>query len=392
LNYNILSTEAQAFINTYLNTDINTLLLKGTSLTDVSTPELCEQIEAKKRCLKKLPTWYKNKNIYYPNKLNIEQTSSEKTAAYKAQLIDGDSIIDITGGFGVDCFYFAKHFTHVTHCDIDTKLSQLVAHNYNQLGLSNIDTINTDGLAYLKDTEAHFDWIYVDPSRRHADKGKVFFLKDCLPNIPEHLTLLFSRAKRLLIKTAPLLDISVGLQELTHVKTIHIVALHNEVKELLWVLEQGYTGQVAIKTVNLQTNGNVVFNTKYNATPLEFTNYSLPLQFLYEPNAAILKSGAFNAVALHYKCAKLHQHSHLYTTDTLIDFPGRRFKIETQCIYSKKNMKQLGIHKANITTRNFPISVTDLRKKHKITDGGAVYLFFTTAYNNNKYLLVCSKV
>src|SRR5690606_37778030 len=139
----------------------------------------------------KLPTWFNTPNIYYPNKLNIEQTSSELTANYKANLINGKNIIDLTGGFGVDAFYFSKHFESVVHCELDSNLSEIVGHNYKQLQVSNINTVNTDGLEYLKKNEAIFDWIYVDPSRRHDSKGKVFFLNDCLPNVPEHIDLLF---------------------------------------------------------------------------------------------------------------------------------------------------------------------------------------------------------
>ena len=192
MNNAILNIEVQGFIKENLNSDISKILLKGISFTSVETKEIIEQIEAKKRCEKKLTSWFNTNNIYYPNKLNIEQTSSEITAKYKSELIDGESIIDLTGGFGVDCFYFSKRFKTVEHYEINENLSELVKHNYKQFAIKNIKTINDDGINHLKASNQQFDWIYIDPSRRHDSKGKVFFLKECLPNVPEHLSLLFN--------------------------------------------------------------------------------------------------------------------------------------------------------------------------------------------------------
>ncbi|WP_394364212.1 RsmD family RNA methyltransferase [Formosa algae] len=177
LNTLILNTEIQKFITDNLNSNTTAILLKGTAFKGVETRAIVEQIEAKKKCETKLKTWYNTPNIYYPNKLNIEQTSSEQTAHYKASLISGETLIDITGGFGVDCYAFSKHFKQVTHCEINSDLSEIVTHNYKQLQIDNIETINEDGISYLKQTPQVFDWIYVDPSRRHDSKGKVFFFK-----------------------------------------------------------------------------------------------------------------------------------------------------------------------------------------------------------------------
>ncbi|PQV50260.1 putative methyltransferase [Jejuia pallidilutea] len=391
MNKHILNTEIQNFINYNINSDINVLVLKGTSFSNVKTSEIVEQIEAKKRCKTKLSTWFKTKNIYYPNKLNIEQTSSEITAKYKSELISGQSIIDITGGFGVDCFYFSKQFKRVVHCDINSELSAIVKYNYQQLKIDTIETHNTNGLDYLQQNDIHYDWIYVDPSRRHDSKGKVFFLGDCLPNIPKHLELLFSRSKNVMIKTSPLLDISAGINELEYVKTIHIIAVNNEVKELLWILEKGYSEHILIKTTNINTDKRECFsiqleNENYTAP------YSKPLTYLYEPNAAILKSGAFQEVSKQLNVFKLHQHSHLYTNEQLVYFPGRIFIIENVVPYNKKEIKALGLKKANITTRNFPETVKNIRKKFKINDGGETYLFFTTDLNNNKIIIEAKKL
>ena len=392
MNKDILNTVNQEFINNNLGSNIASLLFKIHQTITVDIKGLIEQIEAKKRCKTKLSTWYNSENIFYPNKLNIEQTSSEVTAEYKSNLISGNSIIDITGGFGVDCFYFSKHFKTVTHCEIDQELSEIVKHNYRQLKTNAIDCFSIDGIEHLKNREETFDWIYIDPSRRHDSKGKVFFLNDCLPNVPEHLEFLFNHSKNILIKTSPLLDFSVGINELKNVKSIHVVAVNNEVKELLWILEKDYDEGINIVTVNIKSNKTEKFEFHINEESQAEVSYSVPLTYLYEPNSAILKSGAFKLIVSKLKVHKLHVNSHLYTHKELIEFPGRRFKIEKEILYNKKLLKKEFMYiKANISIRNFPESVNQIRAKFNIKDGGDIYLFFTTNKTNENIVLVCSK-
>ena len=392
MNKYILNTVNQEYINNNLDSDTTSLLFKKNETISVEIKKLIEQIEAKKRCQKKLPTWFNSDNIYYPNKLNIEQTSSEITAEYKSSLISGNSIIDLTGGFGVDCYYFAKQFKNVTHCEINEDLSEIVKHNYQQLKIDNIHCLNTDGIAHIKQSQETFDWIYIDPSRRHDSKGKVFFLNDCLPNVPEYLELLFNHSKRILIKTSPLLDFSIGINELKNVKTIHVVAVNNEVKELLWILEKDYDKGINIATINLKSNKTEEFEFPLNKESEAEVSYSEPLNYMYEPNSAILKSGAFKSIASQLNVYKLHVNSHLYTYNKLIKFPGRRFKIDKVLPYNKKLLKKEFMYiKANISIRNFPETVNQIRSKFSIKDGGDMYLFFTTNCNNEKIILVCSK-
>lgn len=387
----ILNIEIQEFIHSNINSNMSSIVLKGTHFPDVDTKEIVEQIEAKKKCDNKLPTWFHTKNIYFPNKLNIEQTSSEITAAYKSNLIQGNSLIDITGGFGVDCYFFSKQFKHVIHCEIDENLSNIVNYNNKQLKVENVETQNTDGIAFVKQSEKSFDWIYADPSRRHENKGKVFFLNDCLPNIPENLDTIFAHTNNVMIKTSPLLDLSVGIKELKFVKTIHVIAVNNEVKELLWVLEKGFVGNITILTVNITKESTQHFNFLLEDEKKQESTYKRPLTYLYEPNAAILKAGAFNTVAQQLGVFKLQKHSHLYTSDTLIEFPGRRFIIQNVLPYNIKLIKKLEIHKANITTRNFVETVQQIRKRLAINEGGNLYLFFTTDNESNKIVIITSK-
>lgn len=392
-NKAILDSDIQDFINANINSDISKLALKGIPFSEHLKQDIFTQIEAKKRCQKKLPTWFNTPNIYYPTKLNIEQTSSEITAKYKANLVSGKALIDLTGGFGVDSLYFAKTIQSVVHCDINKTLSDIVAYNASILKIKNSSFYPQNGIEVLQNITTKLDWIYVDPSRRNDIKGKVFLLKDCLPNIPEHLNFLFTKAKNVLIKTSPLLDLTSGINELQNVKSIHCVAVNNEVKELLWVLEEGFEGAIRINTVNLKNNEEQEFSFLLGDENKEDPDYSQPLTYLYEPNAAILKSGAFNSVASQLKLFKLHKHAHLYTSDTLIKFPGRIFKIETSINYNKKEFnKKIGLKQANITTRNFPESVAKIREKLKIKDGGKNYLFFTTNLDNSKITILCSKL
>jgi hypothetical protein len=390
LNKHILNTDNQLFIKNKTATDISSLLLKKLVFKDVTQQELIEQIEAKKRCQNKLKTWYNTPCIYYPNKLNIEQTSSETTAEYKANLVSGESLIDLTGGYGVDCFYFSKKMTNVSHCEINPSLSEIVNHNYEQLKCSNIKTIIGDGIEYLKNTPENFDWIYIDPSRRSDSKGKVFLLSDCLPNVTENINAIFNKTDNILIKTSPLLDITNGINELVFVKEIHIVAVKNEVKELLFLLEKNYAGNIAIISANI--NHPKVDKFSFIKTNSELAQYKLPQKYLYEPNSAILKSGGFNEIATQYNLNKLHQHSHLYSNEVLIDFPGRSFEIAEVILYNKKELrKRFKKQQVNVTTRNFPKSVDEIRKELQLKDGGINYLFFTTNMENKKIAILCFK-
>lgn len=392
MNKHILNTGAQSFILKNLLSDIMTVLLAKPIFEGISQKELAEQIEAKKKCQDKLPTWFATANIYYPNKLNIEQTSSELTAKYKAQIVRGKSLIDLTGGFGVDSYFFSKKMESVLHCEINPELSEIAHHNLKILGQENIECFPVNGIDFLKGSTSNFDWIFVDPSRRNDLKGKVFLLEDCLPNLPEHLSLLFEKTQNILVKTSPLLDIKMGIEELNFVKEVHVAAIQNEVKELLFVLEKEYSGSIEIKTINLQPKQNDEFNFLLEKEQHINIDFGEPASYLYEPNAAILKSGGFKSVAKVYGLKKLHPHSHLYTSEKILDFPGRRFKVQQVLPYSKKSLKSISLSKANITTRNFPLSVAELRKKHKIKDGGNRYVFFTKAFNDSLLVLDCEKV
>jgi len=387
-----LHQNIQDFISQNTGASITKLALQKNPFPEVEWILILNQIEAKTKAKDKLPTWFSTDNVIYPSKISVEQTSSEKTAAYKASLISGKTLIDLTGGFGVDDYYFSKRFKNVSHCEINADLSAIVKHNFEQLAVTNCVFFADDSTNVLTESNQKWDWIYIDPSRRNDAKGKVFMLKDCLPNVPELLNFYFEKTNSILIKTAPLLDISAGLSELKFVKNIHIIALENEVKELLFEIHNQYSGEITIKTANILKDKVETFEFVLD-NEYDFPTYSLPQQYLYEPNSAIMKSGGFDEVSSIFKINKLHKHSHLYTSEDLIDFPGRAFKIEKVISYNKNDMKtELLDQQANITTRNFPDTVENIRKKWKIKNGGNLYCFFTTDKNDSKIVLICTKI
>lgn len=383
----LLQPEVQAYIKAHSQDNLADLAFKKNPFPAIPLADLLTQIESKQKSKHKLSKWYNTDAIVFPSKLSIEQTSSEECAAYKASLVEGDTLLDLTGGFGIDCYYFAQRIKQVTHCEIQPELSAIVQHNYRQLQQANITCLAGDSLAYLANSKQQFDYIYLDPARRNQNKEKVFFLSDCTPNIVEHLDLLLAHTSTVLMKTSPLLDLQAGLSELKFVREIHIVALQNEVKELLWVIEKDYVGPIQLIAVNLT-------KTQQQLTSISWSDeseatFSEPQTYLYEPHSALLKTGKFNAISAYFKVNKLHQHSQLYTSEELVDFSGRRFKIKHHLPYNKATAKEyLQQQKANITVRNFPIKVDELRKKWKIKEGGDVYIFFTTTLSNQKVFLI----
>lgn len=388
MNIALLQTEVQEFIHRYEGSTID-LAFAGSPFSDISVQELIQQIESRNKVVHKLPTWYHRIGIYYPAKLNLEQTSSEITALYKANLLGSGSLADITGGFGVDSFYFSKISSSVAYFEVNTELAMIAMHNFQILDVENVNCKAENGVSGIDSKK--YDSIYVDPSRRHNSKGKVYFLSDCEPDIPKNIDYLLARCDNLMIKTSPMLDISQGLIELSNVSEVHIVAVGNEVKELIWILNKTANSFPIIKAVNIEKDTVSKFEFKWNQKAN--ARYELPNQFLFEPNAAMMKAGAFDLIAERYSIGKLHKNTHLYTHSNFIDFPGRIFKIEAIIPYTKNEIKKaITFSKANIAIRNFPESVAVLRKKWSIKDGGDNYLFFTTLLSDQKVMLTCRKI
>ena len=376
----------QEFISKNLDIDIFQLILKQPVFPEVSNKEIAEQITSKLKSKKKLPSWFGTKKIYFPNKINIEQTSSELTAEFKSSIIAGDRMIDCTGGFGVDSYYFSKKFKSLIYIERDQSLYNITKLNSDKLGVTNTIHLNEDGLQYVKNIKTEFDLLYIDPSRRNLKNKKVHFLSECTPVIDSSLIKRLSKFKTILIKCSPIIDIKKTIDDLETVIDIYIIGINNEVKEILFKLCKRGEKKIKVSCIDLNKRKyDLSFN--YNEINNKENRYtSEPQKYLYEPNSMILKSGAFNLICDRYKVNKLNPNSHLYTSDKLIDFPGRKFTVLNIMIYSKKTLKKLSLKQANITTRNFPLDVKEIRKISGLKDGGNDYLFFTT--NNLDDLIV----
>ena len=391
MNKNILDKNVQDYISKNLFADVFEIILKKQIFPKVTNKEIAEQISAKAKSKKKLPTYFKTPNIYFPNKVNIEQTSSEKTAEFKSKIVSGDTMIDATGGFGVDSMYFSKVFKKTVYIEKNKGLFEIVKVNSKVLDL-NIKHLNDDGIEYAKKLDTGIDLLYVDPSRRNKENKKVHFLSDCTPLIDYDLIESLQNFKTILIKCSPIIDLKKTINDLKVVSKIYIVGINNEVKEVLFSLNKKCNNDIKIKCIDLSNKEsdfefsiNDINNKKNN------DNYEV-LNYLYEPNSMILKSGAFSLICDRYNLKKLNKNSHLYTSKKLIDFPGRSFKVDSILKYSKRNLKNLNISKANITTRNFPMNVKDIRTESKISDGGDDYLFFTTNHINEQIIIKTNKL
>ena len=392
LNFKILGNKVQKYILTNIAAKIPELVLKGSPFNEIKNIDIIEQIESKSRCRSKLPSWYNTPGILYPNKLNIEQCSSEKTAYYKSTLVSGENLIDITAGFGVDSFYFSKKIKNILSCELDEKLSKISEHNFKTLNTKNIRTKSLNGLNFLKKKETIFDWIYIDPSRRGQNNEKKVFIKDCNPDISKHLNLFFKRSQNILIKLSPMVDIQALLKDVSNPKEIHIVAVKNEVKEILVVLKKGFSSETTIKAINLNSE-QPNFEFKISNEKKVVLSYKSPEKYLYEPNLAVIKAGAFKILASKFKIGKLGPNTHLYTSSKIKNkFPGKIYNIMDVIPYNKRNLNKIikGI-KANIKSRNFPKSVNEIKEQYKLIDGGDIYLFFTSL-DLNRVLLVCTKI
>lgn len=355
------------------------------------------QVEARQKAKLKLPTWYAVPHLLFPPAVSVEQSSSELTAHYKASLVHGQHVIDATGGMGIDTFYFAKVCQKVTYIEQNETLVEVARHNFEVLNASNIHCIHANSLDFLLQLTDKVDWLYLDPARRATDNHRVFELRDCTPDVVTHLPLLQRKAQHILIKASPLLDIKQTLVMLPTISKIHVVAVDNECKELLFELvgKNTTTDNCMVRTINFKNDGSQqVFDFEWKNEANATVTFLDPQRYVYEPNVAVLKAGAFKVVAKNYQLAKIAPHSHLYTSEHLTpDFPGRVFEVETVIKVDRKALTPyLPEGKANLTLRNFPTTTDELRKKLKLKEGGDVYLLATTLLNGDKRLLVCKKI
>ncbi len=381
--------------------DIQAFILKNQKKYDANLLHLiADQWLARQKAKHKLPTWFSNENVIFPPPLSVEQASSEITANYKAQVFNNflqdnkANCIDLTGGMGLDSYALARVFDSVVYVEQNPLLTQIAKYNFEVLGQKNIEAINENSTSLNQSFFSQSCNFYLDPHRRDSAKNKVFKIEDCEPNI---LTIkhLF---ENYMVKFSPMLDIKLALEQLENVVEVHVVALENEVKELLFIgkntVEKAFHHPTVIHCVNfLSNNSKQIFKFDYESEQKVSIHYSKPNKYIYETNAAILKAGAFKSTANQFIISKLAPSSHLYTSNILIEnFPGRSFVCESVCKFDKKEVSaQLPDNQANISTRNFPLKPEEIKKKLGLRDGGEYYLFATENFEKQKIVLICKK-
>ncbi len=391
-----MNAETKQFIIENLNADVLQLALQSGRFPLVDMPLAIRQIAGKQKIKSKVPLFYNTPDILFPVQLSLEQSSSESTAKYKSCLCEGNILVDLTGGFGVDCCFISEHFQQVSYVERQPELCDLARHNFKLLKKNHIQIIQSDAEKYLSEM-VQVDWIFIDPARRSSAGKKMVFLSDCEPDVAALSTQLLEKANRVMIKLSPMMDISAAISDLPTTGEIHIISVENECKEVLLILEQNKPENIRVMTINLGKNNEIQrFEYNFNEESVAEVICTSDLKnYLYEPNASIMKSGAFKLVGKRFSFHKLHVNTHLYTSPKLLlEFPGRIFEVVKLWRNSKQELKELLLKhpKANISTRNYPLSVDELRKKLRIKDGDETYLFACTLVNEQKVIIECKKI
>ncbi|QXU50376.1 RsmD family RNA methyltransferase [Chryseobacterium sp. D764] len=366
----LINKEIQNYINANLNADLHTLLLKKSPFPEVSIQEIVQQIKGKQVAERKFPFLLKE-GIIFPPQLNLEQSSSEKTALYKSNILKGSTFIDLTSGFGIDAYYLSQNFDHITLVEQNTELLEIVEHNWNTLGRQ-ANFINKKLEDFLNGNQEHFDVIYLDPARRDQQKNKVFLLEDLSPDILEIQEKLLSISNQVVIKLSPLIDLKYLVSMLPGISRIEIIALKNDVKEVVIFLSKENTDEIICSCVNLES-GESAFTFRFGEEENAESEYSEPEKYIYIPNNSILKAGVFNLISQKFGLKKLHPNSHFYTSsEKKGDFPGRIMEVELIDSKSIKKKEQY-----NIISKNYPLKPEEIKKKYGLKDGGDHYLIFT---------------
>ena len=430
-----MNQATQDFIRQHQDDDVRQLAFLGSKYPEVDMPFALDQIRGRKMARVKLPRWASLEGIIYPPHISMEQCSSESTALYKAELAarllglpvsssfsEEIGFVDLTGGFGVDFSYIAARLgVKSMYVERQAHLCEAAKENFGRLGLKNAIVKNGDGIEVLhsllpkKDDAASADdslgitydqplsllktklglkIIFIDPARRDDAGNKVVSLKDCTPDVTVLQEEMLSKADYVIIKLSPMLDWHRAISELSHVREVHIISVNNECKELLLVLSARNMGNLRIYCVN-DAQSFVCEESDMEASSVKIAPSTLEeMQYLYEPNASLMKAGCFGVLSGRYDARMLSKNSHLFVSrEPIAVFPGRSFRIIAVSSFNKKELKRhlSGITKANIATRNFPLSVAELRKRLKLKDGGETYIFATTLSDESHILVITEK-
>ena len=430
----IMNDETREFVAMYRNEDVRELALKAKRVDGLDLPLALDQIAGWQIASKKLPQWASCEGIVYPPHISMEQCSSQFTAQYKSEiaqtllapvvtvranvsdsaesdtLVAKRAMVDLTGGFGVDFSYLARGFSQATYVERQRHLCDLAEHNMAALGLDQARIVCGDGVEYLRQMDP-VDFIYLDPARRDEHGARTYAIEDCTPNVLELRNLLLAKSQCTLVKLSPMLDWRKAVTDFDGaVREVHIVATGNECKELLLVLGRpahsdardgvdgaGSRRRLAPHVFCVNDDQRIDYDSASYTQGLRVGGKPLPeaKNYLYEPNASIMKAGCFDLVEERFGVTQIGPSSHLFVSEQQIaDFPGRGFAIEAVGSMNKKDTKRLlnGVKQANIAVRNFPLTAPQLRKKLKLADGGTVYLFGTTMQGGGHVLLRTSKI
>ncbi len=436
-----MNQATQNFIRQHQDDDVRQLAFLGSKYPEVDMPFALDQIRGRKMARVKLPRWASLEGIIYPPHISMEQCSSESTALYKAELAarllglpasssgiemkaeNEIEFVDLTGGFGVDFSYIAARLgVKSMYVERQAHLCEAAKENFERLGLKNAIVKNGDGIEVLhsflpkKDDAASADdslgiiydqplsllktklglkLIFIDPARRDDAGNKVVSLKDCTPDVTVLQEEMLSKADYVIIKLSPMLDWHRAISELSHVREVHIISVNNECKELLLVLSARNMGEnLRIYCIN-DAQSFVCDELDMESSQVKIAPSTLEeMQYLYEPNASLMKAGCFGVLSGRYDARMLSKNSHLFVSQAPIEaFPGRSFRIIAISSFNKKELKRhlSGITKVNIATRNFPLSVAELRKRLKLKDGGETYIFATTLSDESHVLMITEK-
>ena len=391
--YTMIDPQTAAFIREHAHDDVRALALQAARYPQVDMRVVATQIEGRRLAATKLPAWAAVDGVIYPVRLSMEQCSSEVTARYKASLVQGHKIADLTGGFGIDCSYLSGKFEEATYIERNEELCHIARHNFALMGL-NIRVVNGNSTEILPSLP-HQDWLFIDPARRDGAGKKVVAVSDCEPDVCQLEELLLAKATRVMVKCSPMLDITLAMHQLRSVSEVHVVSVGGECKELLLILGSD-TCKQRITAVNFLGKHVQTFAYMPEEEQEATCFYTSTLKrYLYEPNSSMMKAGCFRLPAMRYGLHKLHRNTHLYTSDSLVaDFPGRVFEVKNIDGFGKNDLKRLSseLKKANIAVRNFPERVETLRKRLKMADGGDMYLFATTLADEKRVIVRCEKV
>ena len=387
-----MNDKTRNFIEQNLDADIRQLALKGCRDKDVDIDVAIRQIAGRQTARRKLPSWAALDGILYPPHLNMEQCSSEQTARYKAGICSSHpspkTLVDLTGGFGVDFAFMSEAFDEATYVERNSELFAISSANMKILA-PKAKCLNEDGLEVLHRLD-HVSMIFMDPARRDNHGARTYGISDCTPNVLEIKDELLQKADVVMLKLSPMLDWHKAISDLgeQYIKEVHIVSVQNECKELLIVMQQ----QPAEPPTVYCVNDDSVFSYHPSSISSNHISHHSSLIYLYEPNASIMKAGCFAEIEQAFEVSQLAPNSHLFASDQAIaDFPGRKFRISAVTSMNKQELKQAlkDIRQANIAVRNFPMSVADLRKRLKLSEGGNDYIFATTLTEGKKVLIIC---